>query len=474
MDNREKEPVSGADEADLDTAEVAERAEIFPDAETPSSSTQSDLVETARVHDESVFQEQVLEASKLATYLEWITANTEFSGVDAIPQLTSYFKIKQRSPGIYNFAEAGTLAQEIWSIEEKVRGVKAEGIKPETIKSIREGLFASVLSGKVGAKAILERLNGDIVISENPGDEVGNYQNPENLAAFFEIEGGISNVYLYQRPAEKDSTGQQHHLQHELGHLFAETGAIWEQGVFLDFLDAVSKMDDAKIAEIAEQAPELASIYHLVKNPQEAVFFRPYIQDKLAEISTLQGEAQEGARCTAAKEIIAEMTAFFIGSANSELSYFNARLEMVGGNTMELLRQVLSPERFDTFKEQYDLEGKSLTAEDVLDFIKSAPEFQAEFQAQKAFLTKMQDAFAQRGQNIKPMSETMKIKESMAYADEDFGDYDELYFTQAGGGISGGDHDSISSGGQTSQTGNPFSAVWDFVTGTKGSSPILK
>jgi len=457
-----------------DLAELeSEISEPEPEAEVaPKRNYQQEVRESPRIREEFRRQEQICEAAALATYLEGIT--TALSEDEAIGQLTDYFEQKQKFPDLYNFAEAGTLAREIWSIEEKVRAISAEGIKPEVRQSIRESLLAVVLSGKLSAEAVLERLNGRLAIAESPGDEIGDYQNPENLAAFFTVENDRSNVYLYGNFISEDSAKQRHHLQHELGHLFAETGAIWDQRVFLAFLNAVSTMDDAKIAEIAEQAPELANIYHLIKSPQEAIFFRPYIRDKLNALPELPDAQKSQARVTAAKEIIAEMTAFYLGSANSELSYLNARLAMVGDDTMELLRQILSPERFDTFKERYDLEGKSLGTEDVLDFIKSAPEFQAEFQAQETFLKKTEQAFAQRGNNIRPMGETMKIEESTAYADEYFDDWDELYFPPISGGISGGDRKFSYSGGQTSPTKDPITAIWDFITGNKEPSPTLK
>ena len=443
--------------------------EVLPD-EVDDLEQQADPVETVdpkitvtenvAIQREAIHNEQISEASKLASYLESISDSSEFTGVDATRQLAGYFRIKQRSLDLYQFAPPETIAGEVWKIEEKVRAISGE-VKPEIIRSIREGLLAAVLSGKVSAEAILDRLNGEIVISENPGEEIGEYKDPENIAAFFTIRDGVSNVYLYQGFINENPAIQQHHLQHEMGHLFAETGSIWSREQFLEFLDAVSTMDDRAIEEIAQEAPELASIYQMIKNPQEAVFFRDYIQRKLREVSSLPDAEKPQARVSAAKEIIAEMTAFYLGSADGELSYFNARLAMVTTDKMQLIKSILSPERLGEFNTQHDIE--KMTTQDVYEFISSAPEFQLDFQMQQQFLAKLNQAFEQRGQNIRPMSETIQPDQSVFYADGYLDDWDTVTSVPASAGIG----QSSPAAGEQGQNENPFAKLWDFITGSK-------
>lgn len=441
-------------------------AENHEDLDSPEITPQTTVAEQgiglAPSRLELAHQEGISETKELAKLLELIeNDNPE----EIIATLTDYFKIKQLN-GLFQFEQdPQKLSQEIWSIEEKIRSIKTPDNMPDAPKIIRESLIATVLSGKVSAKAILDRLNGEITISNQAGKEVGNYTNPEKLAAFFTVESGVSSLYLYDNALSEDP---EHHFQHELGHIFAETGAIWDQEIFLDFLQAVAEMDDAKIAQIGQQAPELAAIYNLIKNPDQAIFFRPYIKEKLSKLGSLDQEQLPQARITAAKEIIAEMTSFYLESANDELSYFNIRLKYLGGDAIELCKQMLTPERFDQFKEQYDLEGRKLTAAELFEFIKSTPEFQSDLLAQKKIIEKMQVAFENRGENIKPMSE-MTAETAAAYADEDLGDLDQLYFRSSTGGISGGDHDFSLSGGGGTQTESPLSLIWEIATGQKES-----
>lgn len=418
--------------------------------------------ENATLQKEVTHNEQISETAKLAAYLESISDSSEFTGVDAIHQLTGYFKIKQKSLDLYQFAPPEVIAGEIWKIEERVRDIAGK-TKLEAVRSIREGLLAAILSGKVSAEVILARLNGQIIISEKPGEEIGKYkdhEDPANIAAFFTIKDGVSNVYLYQGFMNENPAIQQHHIQHEMGHLFAETGSIWPREQFLEFLDAVSTMDDSAIERITPEAPELASIYRMIKNPQEAVFFRDYIQRKLKEISTLPDAKKPQARVIAAKEIIAEMTAFYLGSADDELSYFNARLAMVGKDKVDLIKSILSPERLEAFNAQHDIE--QMTTQDVYDFIRSAPEFQLDFQMQQQFLAKMNQVFEQRGQDIRPMSETMQSDQHILYADGYLDDWDTIPPPSSNAGLG----QPLSTGGQA-KSEEVFTKMWDFITGNK-------
>lgn len=411
---------------------------------------------------ELTHREQLSESGELAYLLE-LLKNDDKQAIISI--LTDYFKIKKLEK-LFPFEEdPEKLSQEIWSIEGKIRTIKVPEDMPDATKSIRESLLSTVLSGKVSAEMILDRLNGEITVSKQAGEEVGDYENPDNLAAFFKVEGGVSSIYLYEKSMD-DNNDPNHHFQHELGHIFAETGAVWDQEVFSDFLQAVATMDDAKISEMEEQAPELVAIYNLIKNHDQAVFFRPYIKEKLSQLGSLEEGQLPQARMTAAKEIIAEMTAFYLESADDELSYFNARLKYIGGDVVELLKDTVGPADFYSFKEENDLEGK-LTAKEVFEFIKGRPEFQADFQAQQSIIEKMKSAFKDRGGNIKPISETMSAGETVSYADGDFGDTDQLLIKPgASGSISGGDHDSPAIGGQATPD-SPLAMLWSAATGQK-------
>ena len=454
----EKEPTGNDNAGEEDLKQL--KNERVPEQGQEVNALTVDLTPTQT---EITHKEQLSESKELAKLLELLTSDDK---AETVLMLTDYFKIKKLE-NLFTFEEdPQKLSQEIWSIEEKIRTIKVPEDMPDATKSIRESLLSTVLSGKVSAEVILDRLNGEITVSKQAGEEVGDYENSDNLAAFFRVEGGVSSIYLYEKSMDNDNDPN-HHFQHELGHIFAETGAIWDQEVFLSFLQAVAEMDDAKIAQIAEQASELSAIYNLIKNPDQAIFFRPYIKEKLSQLGSLEEGKLPQARITAAKEIIAEMTAFYLESADDELSYFNARLKYIGGDVVGLLKNTVGPADFDSFKEQNDLDGRKPTAKEVFEFIKGRPEFQADFQAQQSIIEKMESAFKDRGGNIKPISETMSAGETVSYADGDFGDTDQLLIKPgASGSISGGDHDSPAIGGQATPD-SPLAMVWSAATGQK-------
>jgi hypothetical protein len=453
------------------TGETRDEQENLSQLESESSPPQEATTtkfNLAPTKAENNHNEELSESKELARLLALTTSDDP---EESVALLANYFKIK-KAEGLFAFEEdPERLAQEIRSIEEKIKTIEfSEDLKEEEKtgfeNSVREALISTVLSGKVSAETILGRLNS-VTISKTAGEEIGEYDGDiGNLAAFFKVEAGVSSLYLYEKATSEDPT---HHFQHEMGHIFAETGAIWDQEVFLNFLEAVSEMDEAKIKQIAEQAPELIAIYNLIKDPNQAIFFRPYIKDKLSELGSLEEGQLPQARMTAAKEIIAEMTAFYLESADSELSYFNARLQYLGGDAIELCKKIIMPEKLELLIDEGGSgTKKTLTTEEIFDFIKNTPEFKADFEAQRLIIAKMKNAFDNRGSNIKPMSETMATGETISYADENFGDDNQLIFRPgAGGSISGGDHDTSFGNGQSPES--PLAMVWSTATGQKES-----
>ncbi len=452
----EPTPDSEVTEAVNQDVEILDR----PEQDVTADERVIETTESQADKAELIYRAEISDIHAISNFLE--NLSNQFSPEEAISLLTSYFLQKQQRSEMFSFENPVKLAKEVWSIETRIRSIDVPSDKKEAISSIREGLLASILSGKISAQAVLSRLNGDIIISDSPGEETKDYEVDTKLAAFYTIDNGRSNIYLYESFFSQGERLQQHHLNHELGHLFAESGAIWEQRVFIEFLEAVGNKDDAKINSLAAEAPELVAVYQIINNPHEAIFFRPYIKSRLAK-ALESGNPDD--RIIAAREMIAEIIGFYLESANSEISFFNARLELSGMDAYEMCRTLLPPAKFDQLTEQYDLEGKSLTVEDAFEILRDLPEFEAEFKMQKFFLERLASSFENRGANIKPMEESMNVDRSVEYADEEFGDYDNLYQNHSGSAISGGDHDTSASSGR--QAENPFNTIWEFVTGGK-------
>jgi len=385
--------------------------------------------------------------------------------------LVEYFRNKQKN-GLYEFAEPETLAQEVLEIDDRLiaplekqlkeqLGEKYEADKiSQTINSLREALLSPILGGKLTAEKIISKINGGIFFKKKPGDEIGEGEfDPEKIAAYFLINGGKATVYFYETLLKEKPEAQALHIRHELAHILAETGSIWEQKIYQNFIAAAQNPTSEAIASFSNY-PELQEILKAINAPDTAKgVFRGYIKNCFKAIEENPDEtAKRRLRGELAREMVAEMIAAYLENGNSPEAFLNSRLRFANCNISEYCQEKTGL-AFDDLCRKYEITPENFNMSEFLEKFSEVPELSPLFRANKFWFEKLSRTFANRGEAI---TDGIPSELKTEYLDEFFGIDDFEISTP----IISKDNISPNIGG-TGRTKNLFEIIWNFLTGQK-------
>jgi len=393
--------------------------------------------------------------------------------------LDSYFESK-KAEGLFEFAEAQELSSDIILIEQRIIVPIKEKIAlefpdaepkkiEEAIVGVREGLYSIVLSGHLTAEKLLSKI-GAIIIKKTPGAEFQEQSfDKTKAAAYYTLEGGQATIYLYGVFFENEGPdAKAHHVRHEISHILCESGDIWPQEVYYQFLEAAQYPTDENIQVISQTAPALAEILKVLREPQKhSAIWSKYIRGRLQAIESLPPDQQGKEKIQVARELVAEMTSYFLEYGKSEETYLGRRLQF-GEPTavVDYLKTQAGCSTREEFCAKYELSATA-TPQEILAAISDKEEFAPLLRANKLWFSHLKERFGERGKNIQsgiPQEITQE------YADDFFFEDDYEILSPASTGYLGKEDNTA--GLTAKKAENPIVAVWDFLTGRKaGQAP---
>lgn len=447
------------------------REEAFRETEAPPEPAEPGAAVDEEIIDSSCYEAGQSEPRELAKSID------QFSQEGLDGALAGYFE-KKRTEGRFEFAEARELADDIVLIEQRIIAPLKERIstefpdaKPEKIEEavigIREGLYSIVLSGHLTAEKLLSKISA-IEVKKTPGQEFQEQSfDPAKAAAYYTIEGGQATIYFYSVFFENEGPdAKAHHVRHEISHILCESGDIWPQEIYFQFLEAAQYPTQENIDAMARVAPALAEILKVLRDPNEhSTIWSRYIRSRLEAIKDLDPDKQGQEKVQVARELVAEMTSYFLEYGKSEQTYLARRLQFAEpGAVVDYLKTRGGGSTREEFCAKYGLPDTA-TPQEILAAISDKEEFSALLRANNLWFKHLQERFAERGKNI-ASGIPQGVEES--YIDEYYFEDDYEYPPAPAAGFPAGKEDTA----PAAKPENPVVAIWDFLTGKKaGPSP---
>ena len=461
----EQEPVAG-EQPDLELLEDSEAPPEQPHEEPPPESNRfehfnqvASEIEARRKNLESA----VSEPHQLAEALSNIgIINAEF--------LKHYLEAKHDVFSLESPEQVEEMAKELMKLENEIiapmiDGARKSGKSEEQIGNLtigaREAFYEMVLNGTLSAEKIREAFDGQILFSEKPGVEFkSEHHNKDEIGAFLSWSGEKFNIHLYDALFASSTRDIGFLFRHEFSH--AAAPSIWGMKYF-DFLE-VSKNPNTNTAKFAD-TPELQQVLFLVANPRLAKpFFRDYISDILSELETATDPQKIAElRQSAAKEIVADLTAHFLEGSQSADVFCTLRMRYLDQNPQKLLETVLELEGVassDELLKKYFKPGEPITPNAIFDKLSTSIPLTPLIGTSKVWQERLAKLFENRGENLaRPKDENGE--------DLDLGWCDDEELVSSIPQVPSAQQTDASQGAQTDGggTAQAFLDIWGILTG---------
>jgi len=472
MSNLRQEDETGTPVEELQNAETTE---LQGEAEMMDLES---LNKTSQVESEirTNFEQGQSEARALAEFVTSPLKNAESKDLEL--SLVNYFKEKQKQ-GLYEGENPEQMARDILILEHKILSQAEEQMEAQfagvdaakrnqAIISMREGLYCLILNGVLSGEKISDILNGGIQIKSEPGEEIKGEAFAKNeITAYFRVENGAATIYFYEKFLTLSPEAQSHVVRHEFAHTVAESGGMWPPSLYMSFLRASQNPTDEVIASFNEH-PELACLLKVLQNPdQHATLWNNYVKKRLLALDKMEGEEQSKERVRIARELVAEMTAYYFEYGKSSESYLGRRLQFVTREDLDQYVQKISGKNLKQLSQELGFSRKMSPAK-IMQRLATVPEFAPFFADNQAWFEKLSETFANRGENFET-----DIPEDYEGANEDYfdpGDYIEDINPNMG--INDETGPSATPRQNQPKAKNPIIALWDWLTGMGDETPV--
>ena len=409
-------------------------AELPPDDISPETNSEA-INPTEELNSYSPEQDEVngeifavyereTESASLAEYVRLQKDSPE----DMVRALQGYFEQKKE---LFPNQEAGALAQEIIALESSLLAKIEEqietqfpniekGEKDQTIDSIREVLYSSVLSGYLSGEKLSLLLDGGITIQTRPGPEVKegdlNYDQNKIFGLFTNVDGKTT-IFLYENFITAKDDSQRHILRHEIGHVLGEKCDLFPSDVWFAFLKASQNPTPETILKFREY-PELADVLKTLADPKtEKLIWNNYIRERLDALEEISDADKPAEREQVAKELVAEMIAFHLEYGATKESYLSRRLQF---SSRDEIKAYILKKTGSSSSEDLGI-VENMDFRQIVEILSQRPELTSLFSANEAWHKRLSQKFEGRATNlnIRDLPEGYEF-----YDEDDFGDDD--------------------------------------------------
>lgn len=488
--------VSGQDIKPETQTEAAEAAEGPRDSDQPKDERFRNVREQAETARESHF-----EIRGIAGSIDYFKRFQEHAPKHLANVLESKDCFQFNKTGGERPAE--TIATELMSeVEPLVEGLQSElegsGLTPEQIReglaSVREVLY-TIVTKEIMSGGKIRELLGTIHYKDRPdmgqtGEAFGERTDSNKIKGMsvYNEQTGKFDIYFYGGYFRGSKKGQAHVARHELSHAFAEGSDLFNRETYKLFIQysGNTEITDGQIAEIAGQAPELAEILKIMRNPSaNRELYNGYIKSRIDKLATLTGDDLFDERQAVASELVAEMIVPYLASGEDEIGYLAKRFEALDQQKILdfVIQKATRPDgtpcangqEFADFCKSrgVEIDIESATPAEIISAASSIPELASVFALNQKFFAKLKRSFANRGDNISVDSER-----NYRHEEEELDDFDDLidfsdYFesNNYGAGASGG-RTAMGAAGKPPQK-DFISKLWDFLTARDQRAPAL-
>ena len=478
MTDPEQIPGDNPEVAETEQVRVENTEQTDTPREEPTGTTEALIPQRSRN----------LESRELAKAMSSVVASPTKEGIAEHlknhPEcLASMPKKDESGNDLTNEARSERLSEEILGVESKliasfVAQVNEAYPNPDdtqkskitqAIESVREGVYSIIINGGFSGEKIQD-LIGEINFKSVQGEEVNEtaaIEKNEIVAYVQEGNDGKINIFVYASFLE--SGGQAHVIRHEIGHALNESTNLWDKETFSLFMQCAK---DPSNQEFSKLPAELAEIVRLVNNPEShSSLWSGYITPILEKLATMpEGDEKADLKVIAAREIAADMTAFYLESDGSDETFFETRMQFSKENIVPYLQKVSntnSPEELQRFcaDRGANINIQTINISELSSQLAKIPEFRPLFGLNSIFAQKMRSSLENRGEKI----QKRELQPSVSHIDRYKLSSDTSRGTGSGPtGEGNGDAYSGTSGGESG-----WSKVWGILTG-RGSGSSSK
>ncbi|MFH1909818.1 MAG: hypothetical protein ABIJ72_01315 [bacterium] len=391
-------------------------------------------------------------------------------GIINVDLLKHYLEAKKGVFSLESPEQVAEMAEQLMKLENEIitpmiDGARKSGKSEEQIGNLtigaREAFYGMVLNGTLTVERIREVFDGQILFSQKPGAEFkSEHHNKDEIGAYLCWNGQKFDIHLYDALFASSTRDIGFLFRHEFSH--AAAPSIWGMKYF-DFIEA-AKNPNTNTAKFAD-TPELQQVLFLVANPRLAKpFFREYISGILSELETATDPQKIAElRQSAAKEIVADLTAHFLEGSQSADVFCDLRMRYLDQNPQKLLETVLELEGVassDELLKKYFKPGEPVTPNAIFDKLSTSIPLTPLIGTSKVWQERLTKLFEDRGANLsRPKDEFDE--------DLDLGWCDEEELVSAIPPTSSAQQTSASQGAQTGGGGamQTFLDLWGIITG---------
>lgn len=292
--------------------------------------------------------------------------------------IVDLLKKAEANDGQEGFKEKTEIAKDILRIEQYLADQKVEeqlkelfGEDQESIdramSGLRESLF-QVVANEIMTGEKLAGLVDSIIIKAEPGEEANEQAtfDKKEFASIFDIKDGKTTIYIYGKMLEMQSSEQARVFSHELGHVIIETTNTFDRARVNLLYDLAGQITQENASTILEQGnteiPEFNLILKTLSDPSKyAGMWNIYLKKRLSNLEKLPAEQKLKEQRTLANEMLAELTADYLGSDKTPERCADQKGRFCNGS--ELQQAISNQDLIDSYKPFTDtlnqrLEGK--------------------------------------------------------------------------------------------------------------------
>jgi hypothetical protein len=404
-------------------------------------------------------------------------ANSE-NGLSA-EEIASWIQgfLEEKSPilGI-DQSQAETLSKEIVLIEQKfIEPLELELSDNRAIKSIRESLYQLVLKNIISGEKICDIITS-IKYKESPGEEAGDPNKiSQDTTGLYRDDGSNREIYIYGRFLEEGENAQRSIVNHEIGHILAESTDLFDPEQYAKFRLFAQNPTDGNIAQMQQENPQFAYLLKTIREPTSHLpMWNAYIKKRLKKLETISDPnelMQE--RESVAKELVAEMVSSYISAGESDEVYFINQIKYSKPEEVIAYIKALcgceQDDQFAAFCQQNGLKLNSLhdgNTMQIIEELAKIPQLKIVFESSALWREMIANCFSDRGERLEPKTNPAAISEIVDV--EGFTGIDGEFLANSYSGLK----QAHSETQNQSESDNAFEKIWNFLTGKPSTEKI--